>query len=177
MTLTIIPLPYGVREIKISPLDASGTVGTSVALPNAQTLQFAEAEDSDTLRGNDAVVAIHGKGSTVNWQLAGGGISFEAAKVLTSGTIATTGTTPNQVKTFKKTTNDVRQYFLIEGRAISDSGGDVHCIIYKAKSTGDVSGTMGDGSFFITGAQGTGIYDVTGNLYEFLQNETAVAVV
>lgn len=182
MALTTIPLPYGIRDIKVTPYtDAAGTtLGTAVDLPNGRTLSFSEAEDFEELRGDDVVVTTRGKGAVVNWELEGGGLSLEAVKVMYGGNIATTGTTPSQVKTFTKLNTDARPWFKIEGQAISDSGGDVHVVIYKCRAEGELSGEFADGAFFLTGASGTAIGAAlsghVGAVYEFIQNETAAAI-
>lgn len=176
MTLSTIPLPFGLRDVKVTPL-TGGAAGTSVDLPNAQTMQFSEAEDTEQLRGDDGLVAIHGKGPTVDWQLGAGGISLEALAVMNGGTVTTTGVTPNQIKTYSKKGTDSRPYFRAEGQSISDSGGDFHVVLYKCKSTGNVTGEQTDGSFWVTGASGTALPTTSDSkLYDFVQNETATAI-
>lgn len=179
-----VALPYGLRDVKLTPYtDAAGTVlaTTSVDLPVARTLSFSEKEDFEELRGDDSVKTQHGKGAGVEWDLESGGLPFEAFKIMAGGTITETGTTPAQKKVFAKKTTDQRPWFRIEGQVISDSGGDVHCIIHRCKATGDLSGEFSDGSFFLTSASGVGLGNlVTGAdqdvLYSFVQNETAVAI-
>lgn len=182
MALTTIPLPYGLRDVKLTPYtDATGvTLGTAVDLPNGRTLSFSEAEEFTELRGDDKVVTTRGQGASVEWDLEGGGLSFEALKVLTGGTITETGTTPNQKKTFTKKTTDARPFFKIEGQMISDSGGDVHCVLDLCRTTGNIEGEFADGEFFITGASGVALPSRQATrldtLYEFVQNETATAI-
>lgn len=183
MPLTTIPLPYGLREIKITPFtDAGATTlaAQSIALPNSRTLSFTEAEDFEDLRGDDKTVATHGSGAHVEWELEAGGVSFEAVAAMYGGTVTSTGVAPAQVKTLSKKVSDVRPYFKIEGRAISDSGGDFHIVIYKCKATDNLEGELGDGQFFLTGASGTGLPSTVAanldKLWDFVQNETAVAV-
>lgn len=169
-------LPFGLRDVKLYALVGT-TPGTAVDLPNAQTFSFSEAEDTETLRGDDGVAAIHGKGPSVDWSLESGGISFEALKILNGGTITTTGTMPATVKTYNKKSTDVRPYFQVQGQAISDSGGDFHVKIYRCRATGNVTGSMADGAFWLTGASGTGLPETdTNNLYDFIQNETQTAL-
>jgi len=182
MPLNTIPLPYGLRDIKLTAYtDASGTTlaGSSIDLPYGRTMSFSEAEDFEELRGDDKTITTRGKGAAVDWELESGGISYEAVAIMYGGTVGTTGTTPNQVKTFQKKVTDVRPYFKIEGQSISDSGGDVHCILYKCRSTGELSGELGDGQFFLTGASGTALPATlagkTDVIYEFVQNETTTA--
>lgn len=182
MTLTTIPLPYGLRDIKIVGFTtAAATVLSTptVDLPYARTLSFSEAEEFEELRGDDTVVTTRGKGPSVNWELEGGGISFEALKVLNGGTITETGVTPNQVKKYRKLTTDARPFFHAEGQSISDSGGDVHCVLHRCRASGEIKGEFGDGVFFMTGASGVGLGSLVtadlGALYDFVQNETATA--
>jgi hypothetical protein len=125
MPLTTHPLPYGLRDVKITPYTdaAATTLGTSVDLPVGRTFSFSEAEEFTELRGDDKVVATRGQGSTVEFELESGGISLDAWKVLSGGTLTTTGTAPAQSKKLSKKSTDARPYFKVEGQIISDSGG------------------------------------------------------
>jgi hypothetical protein len=183
LALNVIPLPYGLRDVKITPyVDAAATTlaGASIDLTNSQTFSWTESEDYETLRGDDSDVATHGKGAQIQWELASGGLSFEAYAAMAGGTVGTTGTTPNQVKRYTKLYTDSRPYFKVEGQAISDSGGDFHGVVYRAKATGDLTGSLEDGKFWITGAKGVGFKSNEASslnrLYDFVQNETAVAI-
>lgn len=182
MPLTAIPLPYGLRDVKVTPYTDSGatTLGTAVDLPNARTFSFSEAEEFTELRGDDKVVTTRGKGASVDWDLEGGGLSLEVLKVLSGGTITESGATPNQTKTFTKKVTDTRPFFQVEGQAISDSGGDLHCVLDRCRSTGNIEGEFADGEFFLTSGSGVALPSLqTGRedtLYEFVQNETATAI-
>lgn len=178
MPLTNTPLPFGLRDVKISPLPAgSETPGAAVDFPNARTFSFSETSDSEELRGDDGVVAVHDLGSGVDWELEGGGYPFEAIAAMYGGTITSEGITPNQTKTYDKADNDVRPYFQVEGQAISDSGGDFHVIVYKAKATGELAGELADGSFWLTGASGRAVGRTSDRkLYSIVQNEAITPI-
>lgn len=182
MPLTTIPLPYGLRDVRVTPYttDAATALGTAVDLPYGQTFSFSESEDFEDLRGDDKLIATHGQGAEIEWELEAGGISLEALKIFAGGTISESGTTPNQIKTFQKKVTDNRPYFKAEGQAISDSGGDFHCIVYKCKVTDSIEGEFADGSFYVSKMKGKGLpATLTGKvdvLYEFVQNETATAI-
>lgn len=176
MTLTDPALPYGIRDIKISPMNSDGSYGTAVDLPASRTLGFAEAEEFETLRGDDRDVAIHGKGPKVDFSLEAGGISLEAWQVMTGGTLSELGSTPNQTKALLKKTTDSRPYFKVEGQSINDVDGDTHVVIYKCKLTANLEGEFADGGFFITSCSGQGIGDSSDNLYEITWNETTSAI-
>lgn len=175
-------LPFGVRDVKVTPYTtaAATTLGTSTDYPNARTLSFSEAEDYEELRGDDAVKAIVGLGPACEWEMENGGVSIPAYKTMNGGTITTTGTTPAQVTTYNKKVTDIRPYFKAEGQSMSDSGGDFHVVLYKCRASGSMEGELADGSFWLTNASGAALpATLTGKvdfLYEFVLNETAVAI-
>lgn len=175
MALADTALPFGIRDIKLTPISADGVLGTAVDLPNAQTLSFSEAEDFEELRGDDKLVAVVGTGPAVEFEIEAGGISLEAYKVLVGGVTAVTGVTPNQVRKFTKKGADKRPYFQAAGKAISDSGGDIHCFLFKCKVTESLEGSFEEGGFYITSCSGQALPRTSDDaLYEFRQNETAI---
>jgi hypothetical protein len=176
MALSSYALPFGLRDVKLFPMNQDGSYGTGVDLPASRSFEFQEAEDFEELRGDDIVITSRGSGPNVEWSLESGGISLEALKILIGGTITQSGVTPNVKKTFAKNGTDARPYFKVEGQVISDSGGDIHCTVYRCRVDGNVGGTFEDGSFFLTGADGKGFADSTDKLYKFEHNETAAAI-
>lgn len=179
-----IALPFGLRDVKLTPYtDATATVLSAVRidLPNSRIFSFAETEDYEELRGDDTLVATHGNGPIVNWELEGGGVSLEAVQAMYGGTLTETGTTPNRIKRLRKLKTDQRPYFKVEGQIISDSGGDVHAVVWRCKATDDFSGEFADGQFFLTGASGQGLGNLIagadlGTVWDLIQNETAIAI-
>lgn len=170
-------LPFGLRDVRLYPLNAAGTRGTGIDLPVAKTFTFKETMSFADLVGDDRVQGAHGFNPMVDWELEAGGISLDAYVVLVGGTITATGTTPAQVKSYTKLVTDDRPYFEVEGQAISDSGGDMHCVVYRCKVSGDVEGKFENGTFFMTKATGKGYGRLDNNkLYDFVQNETAVII-
>jgi len=170
-------LQFGLRDVRLYPLNSSGARGTGVDLPVSRTFSFKETVSSEQLEGDDVVIAAHDYNPLVEWELEAGGISFEAYAVLAGGTVTSTGTTPAQVKTYSKLNTQSRPYFEVEGQAISDSGGDMHCVVYRCKADGDLEGSFENGSFLMSKGAGKG-YGRTDNnkLYDFVQNETAVSI-
>lgn len=176
MPLTTIPLPFGLRDVKLYALTGE-TPGSSVDLPNARIFSFTETVDSEELRGDDGVVAVHDLGAGADWELEAGGVSLDAIRIIFGGTVTDTGTTPAQKRSYTKLETDARPYFKVEGQAISDSGGDFHIVLYRAKATGDLSGELSDGTFMLTNAGGRAIGRASDRkLYDLVQNETAIAI-
>jgi hypothetical protein len=178
------PLPYGLRDVKLTPFaDQAGTVlaVNSVDLPNSRTLSFSEAEDFEELEGDDRIVTSRGKGAMVELEIESGGISLDAWKVISGGRIIEDGLTPNRSRVFRKCGRDARPWFMAEGQAISDSGGDIHGIVYRCRITDSIEGEFDQGKFFLTKAKGNGyplLSDEEGEdvLYDFVHNETPVSI-
>lgn len=175
-------LPYGIRDCKLTPYaDAGGTIlgNSSVDLPYMQTFSFSETEEFQELRGDDKLITTRGQGAQVEWELESGGISLKAWAVFSGGTVTESGTTPNRKVVMRKLATANRPYFRVQGQAISDSGGDLHTIVYRCRCNDTIEGEFADGEFFATSVSGLGLplldegFDL---LYDFIQNETATAI-
>lgn len=170
-------LPFGLRDVKLWPLNPDGTRGTGVDLPVSRTYSFKETTSSEQLVGDDVIQGSHEYNPVVEWELEAGGYSLEAYAILAGGTVTTSGTTPSEVKTYSKLNTDARPYFEVEGQAISDSGGDMHAVVYRCKCDGDLDGKFENGAFAMTKASGKGYGRLSdGKLYDFIQNETVAEI-
>lgn len=180
MPLTTQPQPYGLRDIKVATLDGTGTKGTLVDLPAAQTLDFEETTSTQALRGDDSVVAQRTTIESAAWTLESGGISYEAAFVIFGGTITSSGTTPNQKKTWTRLSDDSYPDFYAIGQALSESGGDMHLCLYRCKAT-KFSGSLTDQEFWVSHAEGVGLGSLASTslkkVWDFIQNESVTPVV
>lgn len=180
MALPAGTIPYGLRDVKVTPVDVTtGVYGSMVDLPVSQTLTWTDSEDFTELRGDDRLVATRGSGPQLGFELEAGGISLAAYAVMCGGSVVETGVTPNIVRTYTKTTANSRPYFRIDGQAINDNGGDTKGVLYMCKLTGDIGGGFKDQEFLITSAEGTGIGDTfrSNKLYDIVASETAANIV
>ncbi len=184
MAIAETPLPYGLRDIKVTGYTddtATALAASSVDLPNSRTLSFSETEEFNELRGDDKLITTRGKGAAVEWSIESGGLPLAAVEVMFGGTITSSGTTPNEVKTYRKTSASSRPFFKLEGQAISDSGGDVHVVLYRCRATGNFEGTLADGEFWLTAGSGVALPSLVAGadldaIYDFIQNESAVPI-
>lgn len=180
MAIAINRLPYGLRDVKLATLDSTGVKGTLVDLPAAQTLEFTEETTSQTLRGDDSVIATRVTIDNASWTLESGGISLEAYTVIAGGALTTTGTTPAVVKKWRRLNTDSYPDFFAEGQSMSESGGDHHLVLHRCKAT-QISGTLADGEFWVSHAEGTAIGTLTaanvGAVWDMVANETAATIV
>src|SRR4030067_713563 len=126
--------PFGLRDVKIYALTLPSTYAAGVDLPASRTFSFAPEITSESLEGDDQVVAVHSFEGSGTWDLEAGGIGLDALALLNGGTTSDSNTTPNVVSYMDVLTTTTRPYFGVIGRAISDSG-DAHIQIFKAKCT------------------------------------------
>lgn len=175
-------LPYGLRQLMLTPYtDAQGTAlgNTSYPLPVAMTLGFSETEQYDELRGDDVLVAVHGRGPQVDWSLEAGGMDITCWSLLSGGSVIEEGVAPNRVTRMRKSGDDQRPYVRIDGRAISDSGGDMKSRIYRCKANGRLQADLRGGAFQTSRIDGVGLPMVGDGgrwLYEFVRSEQESAI-
>ena len=172
-------LPYGVRDIKITPyVDAAGTVldTTSIDLPYIQTLSFSEAEEFSELRGDDKLITTRGQGAQVDWDLESGGMKTAIWAIFTGGEVVERGASPNREIELRKKATQSRPYFRIDGKVISDSGGDIHVRIYRCRCNDTIDADFADGEFATTAVSGVGmplLDDSNDLIYSIFRHESA----
>ena len=182
-------IPYGLRDVKLiqyPTLDALTFGSVLTDLPIARTMSFNDTEEYEDLRGDDKLQTSHGQGSSVEWEIESGGISFAAHAILAGGVVIETGITPNQVKRFRKKSLDTRPFFIAMGQAINDNGGDFKAVIWRCRATGNIEGELGDGEFFIPSVSGKGFpclvsglvnaTEINDTVYDFVQSETTASI-
>ena len=175
-------LPYGVRDVKLTQyVDALGMVlgSASVDLPYIQTLNFAEAEEFTELRGDDKLITTRGKGAMVNWDLESGGLPIPAWAVFTGGSVIERGLEPDREIELQKKATQARPWFRIDGKVISDSGGDVLVRIYRCRANGTITANFSDGNFQTSAVAGVGyplLDDSNDLLYSIFRRETTEAL-
>lgn len=172
------PLPYGLRQLMLTPYaDAQGSIlgNISYPLPIAMTLGFSETEQFDELRGDDRLVAVHGRGPQVDWSLEAGGLNMTAWSIISGASVIEEGVSPWRQTALQKSWDNERPYFRIDGRVISDTGGNVVATIYRAKANGKLQANHKNGAFQTSQIDGIGLpllNDDANWLYQIVQNET-----
>ena len=176
-------LPYGARDLKLTKYDdALGMVlGTaSVDLPYLQHLNFTEAEEFTELRGDDKTITTRGKGSTVNWDIESGGLSSNAWAIFTGGSvIQVSAEQGKRVFELQKKSTTSRPWFRIDGKIVSDSGGDILVRIYRCRANADITSNFQDGEFATTAVTGVGyplLDDANDLLYSIFHREQERAI-
>lgn len=170
-------IPFGLRDASLTPWTAGGTLGTAIDVPRVRSIEVNVTRDSADLDGDDVRIATHTFGTAIEGSFEEGGINFAVLAILTGGSSATTGVTPNRVTTYILEGDDAEGYFKVEGRSLADDGGDTHIIIWRAKASNGPNHTFNQGEFALTNCDLVGVFDASttpSRLYSITQNETVV---
>jgi hypothetical protein len=131
------------------------------------------------LRGDDKLITTRGRGSMVNWDLESGGLPIAAWAVFTGGSVIERGLEPDREIELQKKATQSRPWFRIDGKIISDSGGDVLVRIYRCRANGDITANFTDGEFQTSAVTGVGyplLDDTNDLLYSIFRRETSKAL-
>ena len=162
--------PFGLRQIALYD-----TVGANkVLLPAALMMHVTPLLETARFEADGHLVGAASFVAGAEWELEAGGISLEAIAKLTGGTANQAGSTPNRTLTLSQDAGAQMPYLRIAGRAVSASGGDVICRLYRCKVEA-LEGTFRDGEFWVTYAKGVAVSNGT-VVYEFVQQESVAAL-
>jgi len=152
--------PFGLTEVIVTE---SG--GGAHALLAERVLVFRPVFDSDILQGGDVTVEVGSRITHYEWELEEGGIPLALYVALIGGTVSATAATDYY---FRRDVDDIVPYNKIQGRAISEDGGDIEVTLYRCRATGGVEGRLEMGSFYVTNCSGIALRDTT-SPYKFLE--------
>jgi len=167
-------VPFGLRDVKLTPINANGSYGSPVDLYSSQDFQFTINQTSQKLRGDDSNTAVAGTIDGISWSIGAGGISLSALAVILGVNPVSSGTTPNRTSVIRSKNSDTRPYFRVDGRSIgSEAGGSLIITLFKCRCTGKIGPfELKDGSFIITKLEGEGVDDDIHGLFDLFTQET-----
>lgn len=136
---------FNIDDAKVWPITADTssayTLGSGVDVPGIQSLSMQPEFLSKELVGDASILDEYSKLRKITGSVRHGQISLPLLAILTGGSNADSGVTPNEVKTFTWEGADLPGYFKMEGQCKylggGDAGGsgDAHFILYKVKMT------------------------------------------
>lgn len=181
-----MPLPtetkiLQLKDVKIAELttDADPPVyGNLIDVPGIQTLEVTPHMEEVELRGDDQILDIWARVDYIEWSWKNAKVPLDVFKLLLGGSVALSGTAPNQKQVYSLGGTDKPVWFKLEGQAVyvEEGLGDVHVVLCKCKCTGGAGFTLGDGFALVT-AKGKAIpLAVQGKLIDIVFNETATEI-
>jgi hypothetical protein len=171
-------IPRGLDDLGVYVLDAVGAPGTKVDVPGAQSLEWSVESDSDELRGDNQAIALVRNPKTVSGTIRVARINLTAIAAMVGGTVATSGTAPNEIQALEETSAAPARYFQIIGQASSaDTNGSAYRVtIYKALVTGGPNETLTIDEWSTPEFEFEAISNAGGNLLKRQNYQTAIAI-
>jgi hypothetical protein len=186
MALSHVTAVYAMNDAKVykmltDPAGAPTTYATGVDVPGMKSVAITRIYNSHELRGDNQLMAVESILERITIKVAHGKLGFDVDNVLTGGTIADTGTTPNQKTAYKILPSDVPNFWKLEAQCVSADpvGGDFHLIVYKAKVSNNLDLGMAEEDFQLFGFEAVCAPTIGTPLswLDLVENETKVAVV
>lgn len=168
--------PFGLTDLKVAVLNADGTYGTPVALPEGRKLVMAAKTVTSKLPGYlGATAAVATVVQDVEVTIDGGTVPKEFLAAVLGLTAETGGTTPDATKSLNLEVRKPFPYFGVIGVALDDDGGDTHFGLPKVKLTELPEWTaQNEDNLFVTSSmKGLAIADDAGKAIYLLSHETA----
>jgi hypothetical protein len=163
---------YGLNDLAVTNI--GGT--TQEDLDAAQTMEVEPQFKVGEFEGDDALKAVVSFITHATGTISAGSISSAALEIMTGISLATSGSTPNEETELQVDEATRMPYFKIYGKALDESTGDIHLLVHKAKITGGLKLTAGNGEIMMSEAEFIAVDDGTNGVFELIQNETAAAV-
>lgn len=124
-------IPRGLQQFYVNVLTGD-TPGSNIAVPGIRGFNFTVESDSDTLEGDNAVIATVRNPKSLTGSIELGRLNLAAMAAMVGGTVGSTGTTPNVVLTLAESSAAATQYFQAQANTYSqDSSGSGYRVIAK----------------------------------------------
>jgi len=129
-------LPYGMTDLYGERLDSSDTpvTGSGVRLTSGQTMDVTINEDQTDEEGYGVVVGTVYSATSADLSIQAAGVDLDFQALITGGTVATSGSSPNVVQTLDiGVEGQARPYCKITGRALGNNGGSALLSVNKCR--------------------------------------------
>lgn len=140
-------------DAKVSKMTAdtgsAPTYASSVDVGGVVKIGVAPKVETKELKGDSKLLDTYTRTIQIDLDVEAALMSFDALAVLLGGSTSATGSTPNQVTTYKLlATNATPPFFKLEGQWLYAGEGlaDAHIILYKCKVTDPPSFEINDAS-------------------------------
>lgn len=146
--LTQGELPYSIMDAKVYPY-AAGVPGTATDMPGIRRVEMQAQIEETEHRGDNQILAVAASFSSVDLTIEVGQLNLDAIAALSGGVVATTGTTPNQIRTLTRASTDNLADYQIKAKTNSRTtdGGATWLTFPRCQWVGGPSYAMQDNEF------------------------------
>jgi hypothetical protein len=167
----------GCNDAKVAILDAADAPGANVDILGIKSISVDTESDSDQQTGDDSVLATTQEAKSLAVSLTAAAANAAAFAAFTGATVATSGTTPNRIITYKEPSQPVSRYVQLTAQGTGrDTGGSAfRMLVYKAGIESGPTYEMSDGNWMEPSINLRGV-DKAGFLFIASNYETSVAI-
>lgn len=167
----------GLNDLAVYVLGGADSPGSKVDVPGVRTLDFSTDADSDSLEGDDTMLAVAYGPKSGSGSMEMGKTNMTARAAMLGGTVSTSGTTPNEVSSWEEPGGANTIWVQIKAQALSvDTSGSAYEItIHKAKA-GSASESLGQGAWNTPSLDFEFVPNASGKFITRKQQETRVAL-
>lgn len=141
-------LPYSIEDCKVYPYSA-GVPGSAKDVPGIRRIEMdAQIEEAEH-RGDNKILAVAASINSFDLTIEVGQLNADAIAAMAGGVVATTGTTPDQIRTWTRKSTDVVADFQLKGKTTSKTadGGATWLTFPRCQWVGGPSYAMEDNEF------------------------------
>lgn len=134
----------GLNDLAVNVLGVADAPGSKVDVPGARSFEFNAESDSDTLEGDDIILAVAFSAKKGAGSMEMGKSNLTARAAMFGGTVVVSGTTPNEVNTWEESGAANQIYVQIRSQALSvDKAGSAYEVTLHKAKCGSWSESMG----------------------------------
>lgn len=171
-------LPYSVEDAKVYPYSA-GVPGIAKDVPGIRRIEMdAQIEEAEH-RGDNKILAVAASINSFDLTIEVGQLNADALAALSGGVVATTGTTPDQIRTLTRKSTDVVADFQLKAKTTSKTsdGGATWLTFPRCQWVGGPSYAMEDNEFPVAEITARAVPNVSDVLYIMSQYENVATVI
>lgn len=141
-------MPYSIMDAKVASY-SGGVPGTAKDVPGIRRVEMDASVEETEHRGDNQILAVAASFNSVDLTVEIGQMNLDALAALSGGLVATTGDTPDQIRTLTRKTTDVLADYQIKAKTLSKTvnGGQTWTTFPRCQWVGGPSYAMEDNEF------------------------------
>lgn len=181
MALDTSTFVYGVDDCKIAKLttDANPPVYDALCdVPGVQSFDLSYKFTEKKLKGDETTIDTRSKIENLELKVEHAQISLDAMAILLGGTVTSSGTTPNVIKTYRQGAGSPPHFKLAaKVNTIDEESADGHFVAYKCKVTAFEEGAKGEDYRTVSfTAEAVPCANAADYFYDLILHETAADI-
>lgn len=167
-------MPYSIMDAKVFPYSA-GVPGTAKDMPGIRRVEMDSQVEETEHRGDNQILAVAASFNSVDLTVELGQMNLDALAALSGGLVATSGSTPDQIRTLTRKTTDVLADYQIKAKTLSKTvnGGQTWTTFPRCQWVGGPSYAMEDNEFPVIEVTCRAVPATDNTLYIISQYENA----